>query len=329
MTAAAPGLQDVRDLRKSLEQWLTPTPVVRCVAIESVLGSGTEVFAKLEFLQRTGTFKARGALTVLQGLSEARRASGVTAVSAGNHAIAVAFAARALGSSAKVVMLRSANAARIGRCREFGAEVVLADDVHKAFETAKRIEAEEGRFFVHPFEGPDIARGTATLGMEMCEQISGLEAVVVPIGGGGLCAGIASAVKQLNPSCAVYGVEPRGADSMRRSLATGAPASIERVTTMADSLGAPYAMPYSFELCRRFVDDVVLVDDEDLRQAMRFLFREMRIAVEPACAATTAALFGPLADRLNGKRAALLMCGSNIDWATFVRDSGTGQPDAD
>jgi threonine dehydratase len=311
-----------------LARWLTPTPVVRCAAIESALGAGTEVFAKLEFLQRTGTFKARGALTVLHGMTDTQRAAGVTAVSAGNHAIAVAFAARALGSPAKVVMLRAASPARIARCREFGADVVLADDVHTAFDTARRIEAEEGRFFVHPFEGADIARGTATLGMEMYEQISGLDAVVVPIGGGGLCAGIASAVKQLNPSCAVYGVEPSGADSMRRSLAAGAPASIDRVTTMADSLGAPYALPYSFELCRRYVDDVVLIDDVDLRHAMRFLFRNMSIAVEPACAATTAALFGPLADRLRGKRTALLMCGSNIDWETFVRNSGVGQSDA-
>lgn len=306
---------------------MTPTPVVRSPSLEAGLGGDAEVWAKLEFLQRTGTFKARGALTVVQGLNDGQRQAGVTAVSAGNHAIAVAFAARAFGTPAKVVMLRTSNAARMERCREFGAEVVLADDVHSAFATAKRIEAEEGRFFVHPFEGADIARGTATLGMEIVEQISGLDAVVVPIGGGGLCGGIACAVKQLRPSCAVYGVEPQGADSMRRSLASGVPETIDQVTTIADSLGAPYALPYSFDLCRRFVDQVVLVADDDLRRAMRFLFRHMSMAVEPACAATTAAAIGPLAGRLRGKRSALVMCGSNIDWDTYSRNAGIGKPD--
>ena len=322
-----PAIEEIRTLRTALDEWLTPTPVVRCPSLESGLGSNAEVWAKLEFLQRTGTFKARGALTVMQGLSDGQRRAGVTAVSAGNHAIAVAFAAKAFGTPAKVVMLRTSNAARMERCREFGAEVELADDVHSAFAAAKRIEAEEGRFFVHPFEGADIARGTATLGMEIVEQISALDAVVVPIGGGGLCAGIACAVKQLRPSCAVYGVEPQGADSMRRSLASGAPETIDRVNTIADSLGAPYALPYSFDLCRRFVDKVVLVDDEELRRAMRFLFRDMSVAIEPACAATTAAALGPLAERLRGQRIALVMCGSNIDWDTYSQDTGIGKQD--
>ncbi len=325
MRSAAPDPVSLRELRASLADWLIETPVVRCAALEADLGGGTEVFAKLEFLQRTGTFKARGALAVLLGLSDVQRATGVTAVSAGNHAIAVAFAARALGVSAKVVMLRSANPSRVERCREFGVELVLADDVHSAFAAAERIRSEEGRVFVHPFEGPDIVRGTATVGLEICEQVVGLEAVVVPIGGGGLCAGISSAVKQLNPSCEVYGVEPAGADSMHRSFAAGRPESIDSVTTIADSLGAPYAMPYSFALCRRYVDELVMLGDDDLRAAMRYLFRRMSIAVEPACAAATAALRGPLAERLAGKRVAIVMCGSNIDWRTYADHAEIGR----
>lgn len=325
MTNPTPDPVAICELRASLSRWLVETPVVRCAALESELGAGTEVFVKLEFLQRTGTFKARGALAVLLALSAAERAAGVTAVSAGNHAIAVAFAARALGISAKVVMLRSANPSRVARCRELAAEIVLADDVHSAFAAAKRIQADEGRVFVHPFEGRDIVRGTATVGLEICEQVPGLEAIIVPVGGGGLCAGISCIVKQLNPSCAVYGVEPAGADSMHRSFAAGEPASIDSVTTIADSLGAPYAMPYSFELCRRFVDELVMLDDDDLRAAMRFLFRRMSIAVEPACAAATAALRGPLAERLAGKRVAVVMCGSNIDWRTYAGHAEIGK----
>src|SRR5262249_31307479 len=170
----------------------------------------------------------------------------------------------------------------------------LADDVHAAFDTVRRIEREEGRSFVHPFEGERTVLGTATLGYEWCRQTPDLEAIIVPIGGGGLAPGVACAVKQLRPDCQVIGVEPTGADSMHRSFAAGSPQSIERVATIADSLGAPYAAPYSFGVCRRFLDDLVLIDDDAMRRAMGLLFREMKLAVEPAGAAATAALCGPL-----------------------------------
>lgn len=317
MTAAGPDIADVGALRDRLQGEIASTPVVRCAAIEEVLGSGTQVFAKLEFLQRTGTFKARGALATLYGLSPEQLAAGVTAVSAGNHAIATAFAAQALGTTAKVVMLRAANPSRVEACRSYGADVILADDVHQAFEMAEQIQNDEGRYFVHPFEGPAIATGTGTVGLEICEQCEDFDAIVVPVGGGGLIAGVANAVKRLRPECEVIGVEPEGADTMHRSLASGAPVQIDAVRTIADSLGAPFALPYSFGLCQMHVDRLAMVDDMQLRKAMGFLFTEMKIAVEPACAASTAALLGPLRDELLGNRIVLVMCGSNIDWATF------------
>ncbi|MEQ9562069.1 MAG: pyridoxal-phosphate dependent enzyme, partial [Woeseiaceae bacterium] len=242
---------------------------------------------------------------------------GVTAVSAGNHAIATAFAARQFGTTAKVVMPGHASRSRVSACRDLGAEVVLAGDVHEAFAIAENIRDSEQRHLVHPFEGPVVAAGTGTLGLEICEQVQGFDAAVVPIGGGGLCAGISAAIKQVHPECDVYGVEPSGADSMQRSLAAGAPVRIDRVSTIADSLGAPYALAYSFGICQRFVREVVLVEDHALRIAMQLLFDELKIAVEPACAASTAALTGPLAERLRGQRVVLVLCGSNTDWATF------------
>jgi threonine dehydratase len=170
---------------------------------------------------------------------------------------------------------------------------------------------------VHPFEGPLTALGTATLGLELVTQVPDLEAVVVPIGGGGLAAGVAAAVKLASPGTRVFGVEPEGACSMRRSLDAGSPQAIAEVRTIADSLGAPHAAPYSFELCRRHLDDVVLVDDAALRRAMRLLFASAKLAVEPAGAAATAALVGPLRSRLTGAKVALVVCGANIDAATF------------
>ena len=328
MAHEAPRLTDIRALQERLQTWLLYTPVTRCKPLERHFSAATEILAKLEFLQRTGSFKARGALATVLALTPEQKARGVTAVSAGNHAIATAFAARAAETTAKVVMLRSASPIRVERCREFGAEVVLADDVHAAFDMVEEIKLREGRFFVHPFEGPEIVLGSATVGLEICQQVANFDAIVVPIGGGGLCAGISSAIKQLRPHCEVFGVEPRGADSMHRSFASGIPETLQRVTTIADSLGAPFAAPYSFGLCRDNVDDLVLVSDDELRAAMGLLFRDMKIAVEPACAASTAALCGPLRKRLEGRKVVLIMCGSNVDWRTWESHGGLKSDDA-
>lgn len=297
----------------------TPVHRLHSPEVAEALGATTETWLKLELFQRTGTFKARGALLNVLALSEQARKQGVTAVSAGNHAAAVAFAAATAGISAKVVMFASANPMRVQLCRSFGAEVVFAENAHAGFELAARLAEQEGRTLIHPFEGRTTALGTATVGLELCEQIPGLDAVIVPIGGGGLCAGISSAVKLLAPGCEVFGVEPEGADSMHRSFAAGEPRSIERVATIADSLGAPYALPISFELCRRNVDGLVRISDAEMRAAMRFLLRNAKLAVEPAGAAATAALLGPLKERLRGKRVGLIVCGSNIDSATYAR----------
>jgi threonine dehydratase len=323
-----PTLERIRAARARLGDRVVTTPVRRWddEPLAAAAGAGTRVFLKEELFQRTGTFKPRGALTVMLDLREDALARGVTAVSAGNHAIAVAYAARALGASAKVVMPKSASPYRVARCRDLGAAVELVDDVHRAFERVREIEQGEGRTFVHPFEGPLTALGTATLGLELCEQVEDLDAVVVPIGGGGLCAGVAAAVKLAQPSCQVFGVEPTGADSMTRSLAAGSPQAIDAVRTIADSLGAPHAAPYSFDLVRRNVDDVVLVDDDALRRAMLLLFGSAKLAVEPAGAAATAALCGPLRDRLEGRRVALIVCGANIDAPTFSRYLAEAQP---
>lgn len=303
-----------------LRRWLIKTPVMRCQALEEL--SGARVFAKLEFLQRTATFKPRGALSVLLSLDDAQKAAGVTAVSAGNHAIAVAFAARETGTHAKVVMTRSSSPQRVARCKDYGAEVVLADNPHAAFELAEQIGRDEQRYFVHPFEGPLTTLGTATLGAEICEQVDDFDALLVPIGGGGLCSGVAAAVKQLRPEVEIFGIEPLGADSMHRSFLAGKPVGLDRVDSIADSLGAPFALPYSFEVCRQFVDQLVHVSDDQLRAAMTCLFMEMKLAVEPACAASTAALLGPLAKSMRGRKVVLVMCGSNTDWLTWERHSG-------
>ena len=321
--AAPPSLDEIRTARTRLGDLVRTTPVWawESAALTDAAGPGLDIHVKLELWQHAGSFKPRGALTVMLELDAEARSRGVTAFSAGNHALAVAYAASVVGTTAKVVMPETANAGRIAACRAAGAEVVLVPTVHDARRAVEEIAATEGRTFVHPFEGPGTVLGTATLGLELVEQLPDVERVVVPIGGGGLCAGVAAAVKQLRPDCEVIGVEPVGADTMHRSFAAGAPASIDAVRTMADSLGAPRAEPYTYAVCRRFVDRLVHVDDPGLARAMRVLFTELKLGVEPAGAATTAAALGPLARNLAGKRTALILCGANTDVATFARNT--------
>jgi threonine dehydratase len=322
------NLEAIADCRARLGDDVATTPVHRWRGpqIAGLVGQAAQVMVKLELLQVTGSFKPRGALNVVQSLSADELRRGVVAASGGNHAIAVAYAAKVVGASAKVVMPSTASPVRVARAQWYGAEVVLTPDIHTVFSKAEEIRLDEGRTFVHPFEGPLTAQGTATVALELHEQAGPLDVLVVPIGGGGLCGGMAAATKQLNPSCEVIGVEPEGADSMSRSFAAGEPVAIDAVRTIADSLGAPMALPYSFGLCRRFVDQVVLVSDDQLRFAMRLLFDEMKLAVEPAGAAATAAIVGPLRDRIAGRRVGIIACGANIDSAAFAGHLAAAPP---
>ncbi len=313
-------VEAVQRARQQLQPHLRETPAWEWqgAQLAAVAPPEATIWLKLELFQHTGSFKPRGCLLVMQGLSADERQRGVVAVSAGNHGMAVAFAARKLGTSAKVVMPATANPARIAACKALGAEVLLQADIATAFATAQEIQANEGRFLVHPFEGERTALGTATLGLEFLRQTGQLDALFVAIGGGGLAAGVACAVKQLQPRCRVYGVEPSGADSMHRSFAAGSPQRLPQVTTIADSLGAPMAMPYSFGLCQRYVDELVKVEDTDLCEAMALLFREAKLAVEPAGAAALAGML-QRREQLAGQRIGLIVCGANIDAETFYR----------
>ncbi len=321
----APTVEAIRSNRVRLGDLVVTTPVRLLVddALAAAVGASTEVWLKEELFQRTGSFKPRGALSVMLDLDADALTRGVTGVSAGNHAISLGYSARTLGTTATVVMPKNANPFRVQVCREYGATVVLVDNVHEAFDRVKHIEAEEGRTFVHPYEGPKTALGTASVGMEFIDQVAEagltLDAVIVAAGGGGLTGGVACAVKQMSPATAVYVVEPEGADSLSRSFKAGSPQSIEVVRTIADSLGAPRCEPYSFALNQQFVDEVVLVDDDQIREAMRLTFRTAKLAVEPAGAAALAALMYPLRTRLEGRRVGLVVCGANIDPETFSK----------
>lgn len=325
MTVTPPTIPAIRDARAALGDRVVTTSVrlLQDHAVAERLAPGTTVWMKEELFQRTGSFKPRGALTVMMALDADTLARGVVGVSAGNHAISLAYSSRTLGTTAHVVMPKTANAFRVQVCRELGATVELVDDVHTAFARVHAIAEEQGRTFVHPYEGPRTSLGTATVGLEFIDQVRAagdeLDAVLVAAGGGGLSSGVACAVKQMSPNTKVFVIEPEGADTMARSFRSGKPESIDAVRTIADSLGAPRCEPYSLALNQQFVDEVVLVNDEQIRDGMRMMFRSAKLAVEPAGGAALAALMHPLRERLGGQRVGLVVCGANIDGETFTK----------
>jgi len=315
---SAVNLDAIQQRTKELRSSIVRTPVVPLTsALMSQLLDSSMIHLKMECFQHTGTFKARGALSVAQSIPSAHRARGITAASAGNHAIAAAWAARQCGLSAKVVMQSSANPFRVALARAECAEVILKDGGPATFGEAERLQSEEGRTFIHPFEGLNTSLGTAGVGLEFLEDVPDLEAIIVAVGGGGLISGIAAAVKAINPACKVYGVEPAGADSMSRSLAARHPVTLDKVETIADSLAPPMALPLGHALCMAYVDDVVTVTDDEICSGMVILQQEAKLAVEPAVGAVMAGVMLPLRNRLKGKRVGIVVCGANIDAASY------------
>ncbi|MBW7836969.1 MAG: threonine/serine dehydratase [Sphingomonadales bacterium] len=320
-TLTAPSLDHIKATHQRIDQHICRTPVHRWRGPElhSRMDAATNVYFKLELLQITGTFKSRGAINNALALSPAQIKQGITTISAGNHAIAASYAAAQVGASAKVVMMATANPARIAAARQYGAEVLIADDIDAGFALVKKFQEEEGRAYIPSFPNKGVVCGTGTISLELMKQVPNVDAIVVPIGGGGLISGIAACVKQLRPQCKVYGVEALGAGVMSASLKAGSPQKLTQVDTIADSISPPLTNDYALAMVSQFVDDIVKVSDDQMAAAAALLFSTVKFAVEPAGAASTAALLGPLRQRLQGKTVALILCGSNIDAPGYAR----------
>jgi threonine dehydratase len=326
MTDAKPTLDEIRATATAIAPHVVETPVARwrSATLTRLLGPDADVVMKLELFQATGTFKARGAITSALRVSAQGKPRGLTAASAGNHAIATAWAARRIGVPAKVVMVKTANPVRVALAEAEGATVIKADDAVAAFAEVERIKSAEGFTPIHPFDGHAVACGTGTLGAETLRQLPELDAVIVSIGGGGLAGGLAHAIKLINPRCRLLGVEPAGADAMSRSIAAGAPVQLARVDTIADSLAPPMALPYGFALCRDAIDRIVTLTDDEIAAGLALMQVEAKLAVEPAAGAVAAAMVGPFRAELQNKRIGLIVCGANIDADTYARHLARG-----
>ena len=308
---------DVRAAQARLKGLVAVTPCPYSETLSQLTGS--RVFVKLENLQMTGSFKERGAANVLLMLDDAERRRGVVTASAGNHGLAVAFHAARLGIGAVIVMPEWAPLTKVVAARRHGAEVLLhGDNYDAAYARACEIEAERGLVFIHPFDDPRVIAGQGTVGLELCEQVPELEAVVVPVGGGGLAGGIGVALKSLRPEARLIGVQTEEVPGMRAALDAGERVTVPGAPTIADGIAVRRVGEHTLALARRYLDGVVTVSEEEIANAILLLLEIEKTVVEGAGAVALAALVNKRMS-LEGRSVVLLLGGGNIDVNVIAR----------
>ncbi|MFZ9036354.1 MAG: threonine/serine dehydratase [Francisellaceae bacterium] len=320
MNAISYALNEIKMEHKRLSSYVNMTPTINWNSVfkENCFGNATNISMKLELFQKTGVFKLRGALSRLLNLSDAEKSSGVVTGTGGNHGVALSYGAKLLGINAKIVVPESINPYRLSQIKANGAKVVTVSDIAEVIDEMRRLAEIERRTIIHPFDHPQVTLATATLGYEWMQQIEKPDIVFVAVGGGGLISGVSMAVKTMYPGCTVLGVEPKTANVMQQSFKNGHALKPDlRQFSIADSLSAPYTEKYSFSICKRFVDDIITVSDDEIKAAMNILFHDCKLAVEPAGAAALAGLLKMESKDIVGKKASIIICGSNIDHDTF------------
>jgi threonine dehydratase len=311
-------LADVIAARDRIAGGIYESPCVESIPLSQL--TGARIHCKLDYLQRTGSFKERGARNALLQLTAEQRRRGVIAASAGNHALGVAYHGSLLDIPVTVVMPKFAALIKVTNCRQLGARVVLhGADLTEARAEAETISAREGLAFIHPFDNAHVVAGQGTIALEILEQTPGVDAIVVPVGGGGLLAGIGTVVDAMRPDVELVGVEPIHAACLSAALAAGAPVSVQLSTTLADGLAVALAGATPFEILRRVVDRVVTVDEAAIALAILRLIELEKSVVEGAGAAPLAAFLAGKLDHLEGKEVVLVLAGGNIDLTMLDR----------
>jgi threonine ammonia-lyase medium form len=305
------SLDEIERARVQIAPYIHRTPLLRSTALGRA--TGTTLFLKAENLQKTGSFKPRGALNKVRHLPLAERERGLITISAGNFGQALAYAASMEGIPCVVVMPDYASPAKVEACRGYGAEVIVHGTVHQAFDRARELQESSGLTFVHPYDDPLIVTGHASLGLEILEALPDVGAIVVPVGGGGLISGIAAAVKLRGAAVRIIGVEPLGAPTLSVALEQGHPTRLASVDTIADGLTAPIAGEVTFTLVQRYVDEMVLVSDDGIREALRLVLERTKLLVEPAGAAGVAALIEERVQIAADVPVVAVLSGGNVD----------------
>ena len=306
-------LDMIKDAQKALNGIARRTP------LDPAPKLGANVYIKAENLQLTGAFKLRGAYNKIRSLTPEEAARGVIACSAGNHAQGVALSSTKLGVKSIICMPAGAPISKVEATKGYGAEVVLVPGVYDdAAREAERLAKEQGYTFAHPFDDPYVIAGQGTIGLEILEQLPDATQVVVPIGGGGLISGIAMAIKMLNPSCKVIGVQAAGAASMYTSVQQGQRVELSHVSTIADGIAVKKPGELTFELCKKYVDEVVTVSDGEIASAILFLLETQKTVAEGAGATPVAAVMSGKVDTTKGKTVCVVS-GGNVDVTTLSR----------
>ena len=305
-----PTFESVMDAAQRLRGRVHRTPVLTSAALDGAVSA--QVYLKAENLQRTGSFKIRGALNAVSRLDAEQAARGVIAFSSGKHAQALALAAREAGVSATVVMPRDAPAGKLAATRAYGATVVTYDRyTDRREEITERLAAERGLVVIHPYEHPDVVSGQGTLAVELFGQVEKLDVLLVPVGGGGLIAGCALAASGLSPATRIVGVEPAAGNDTQLSLAAGHRVRVPVPRTIADGIATDTPGELTFEVNRRLVGEVVSVTDDEIRAALRFVLERVKTVIEPSAAAAVAAALAGRAGA--GARVGVVLSGGNID----------------
>ncbi len=309
--------QKIQHAQEMLRGIVKRTPLERSNLFSSLAGG--DIYLKLENLQKTGSFKVRGAVYAISQLSPSQKAAGVVAASAGNHAQGVAFAATQLGIRSTIVMPSYSPIAKIQATRGYGARVILhGETFDDALERARVIAIESGATFIHPFDDEDVIAGQGTIGLEIAEELPDIDCVVVPVGGGGLISGIAVALKHLRPEVKVYGVEAAGAPSLKESLMVGHPAGVTSVDTICDGIAVKKPGPFTFAIAQDMIDDVVTVEDLEVTRTVFMLLERTKTVAEPAgCVALSAIQHGHIDVR--GKKTVAVISGGNIDMSLMAK----------
>jgi threonine dehydratase len=309
---------DVAAARARIAPYVHRTPVLTCRSLDE--RTGARLFFKCETFQKVGAFKARGAFSRLLLLSPAELRRGVVAFSSGNHAQAVALAARTLGAPATIVMPNDAPSLKLAATRGYGATVLLYDRREESREAiARRIMNETGAVLVPPFDDDAVIAGQGTLALELLEDVPDLEAIVTPCGGAGLLSGVAVAAKGVRPSIRLFGVEPETGDDVRQSVAKGELVQIPVPNTIADSLQTTRPAERTLRIVRALVEEIVTVSDDDLRRAMVLLASRMKLVVEPGGSAGFAAVLAGRLASAGGSRIGVVLSGGNVDLERFGR----------
>jgi threonine dehydratase len=283
--------------------------------------AGAQLYLKCENFQKTGSFKPRGALNKVLSLSPEERGRGLVTVSAGNHAQAVAWAARIAGATCTVVMPTAAPASKIEATRDYGAEIVLHEDRATLFDKLAEVRDSRGLSFVHPFDDPQVVAGAGTTGLEILEDLPEVDVILVPVGGGGIISGIASAAKQILPSVKVVGVELAEGPGLAPALAAGKPVTVTRPwNTIADGMTPPFVGVLAVEIAKEVVDDIVGVTEAEILEAMKLLMTRAKLFVEGAGAAATAALLAGKVRVPAGAKVVAVISGGNVDLSRIPRD---------